>query len=63
MSHFLRITTEGGYLGRWCWSNTGSTGSHGEWGFVCWIDNPALPSAWAGSIGMIRYLTLPLRHD
>lgn len=45
-NHFIRITSNGGYIGRWCWCNTGAPGADG-WG----------SGAWAGSIPIIRLLT------
>lgn len=28
MNHFISITSNGGYIGRWCWCNTGAPGAH-----------------------------------
>lgn len=66
MTHsFIRITSEGGFLGRFYWGNTGSTGSPG-WGQVFWLSDRMVNllesgSGWAGSIGIFRYMTLRLR--
>jgi hypothetical protein len=66
-NHFICITSEGGYLGRFFWGNTGSIGSCGidlKWGQVFFLSNffaDHFGSAWAGSNGMIRYLTKPFK--
>jgi hypothetical protein len=64
-NHFIRITGEGGYLGRWFWGNTGSTGCDDKWGSIHWLSNTAMEnmgSGWAGSVGILRYFTLPTRR-
>jgi hypothetical protein len=64
-NHFFRVTSEGGFLGRWFWGNTGGTGCDG-WGGNHWITDKVLKdfdSAWAGSIPILRYLTLPTRQE
>ena len=56
MNEFISITSNGGYVGRWCWCNTGSHfAADGLWGSITSMpDNISI--AWAGSIWVIRAL-------
>lgn len=54
-NHFIRITSNGGYIGRWCWCNTGAPGADG-WGSCSPLPVTIL-GAWAGSIPIVRLLT------
>lgn len=61
MNDFFRVTSEGGYLGRLHWINTNSTGCLDHWGSIFWFCSNSQVSAWAGSVGIFRYLLKPLR--
>jgi hypothetical protein len=54
MNHFIAITSNGGYIGRICWCNTGAPGADG-WG-SCSTMPLTILGAWAGSIPFVRYL-------
>jgi hypothetical protein len=62
-NHFFAVTSNGGYFGRIFWSNTGTLAppaNHMDyWGTCRWWP-PAGPfqDGWAGSIGLVRYLTV-----
>lgn len=61
MAHsFMRVTSNGGCLGRFFWGNTGATGVDGGWGSVHFLrdcKNLQPDTGWAGCIGILRYLT------
>lgn len=61
MNDFFRVTSEGGYLGCLHWANANSTGCPDQWGFIRWFRSASQASAWAGSLGILRYLLKPLR--
>jgi hypothetical protein len=54
MNAFIRITSSGGYIGRFMWCNTGSSGADG-WGNCAFFPTTTL-GAWAGSIPLVRKL-------
>lgn len=54
MNHFIAITSNGGYIGRIVWCNTGALGADG-WG-SCSAMPLTIFGAWAGSIPFVRYL-------
>jgi hypothetical protein len=55
MNPFICITSNGGYIGRIAWCNTGSIGVGHRWGQ--WFMYPvSILGAWAGLIPMVRYL-------
>jgi hypothetical protein len=55
MSHFICITINGGYIGRWAWCNAGTNGSNAGKG-VC-LQLPVTDhGAWAGSNSIVRAL-------
>ncbi len=56
MNHFISITSNGGYIGRWVWCNTGSIGAALKWG-SCGLFPITTSGAWAGSTPFVRYLT------
>ena len=59
-NHFCRITSEGGYFGRFYWGNTNCAGLPGEWGQIFWLRdcrNTQPDSGWAGTIWVLRLLT------
>lgn len=58
MNHFFKITSNGGYIGRWYWGNTGIHPSMEHWGSVHWLPNNILATAWAGSFWAVRYICL-----
>jgi hypothetical protein len=66
MTHgFMRITSEGGYIGRLYWGNT-RTPACPTWGKLYWMSDTHVQSfdtgsTWAGSVGIFRYMTLRLR--
>ena len=55
MNHFICITSNGGYIGRICWTNSNAPGNDGPWGGVSMMPVTIL-GAWAGSIPILRYL-------
>lgn len=55
-NHFIRITSNGGYVGRWVWFNAGTNGSVAGKG-LCFPLPVTLLGAWAGSIPTVRALT------
>ena len=55
MNPFIAITSNGGYIGRWCWCNTGAPGNEGLWGSVCLMPFK-VPGGWAGCLPIVRYL-------
>jgi hypothetical protein len=55
MNHFICITSNGGYLGRVCWTNSNAPGNDGPWGGVSWMPVTIL-GAWSGSIPIVRRL-------
>jgi hypothetical protein len=61
VNDFFKVNSNGGYFGRFFWTNTGtleldprSPDFWGSWTLL----NPTVPWGWAGSVGMIRYLAL-----
>lgn len=63
MNHFLRITSEGGYLGAFAWSNSDPSQppafptDTSMWG--CWLclHSPNITGqAWAGSLWAVRHM-------
>jgi hypothetical protein len=60
-NHFIRITSNGGYIGRWFWTNSGSPAAavNGHWGGVTCLEDCAnlRESIWAGSLWVLRVLT------
>jgi len=59
-NHFCRITSEGGYFGRFFWANSNSRGQPEDWGTVQWLPNCRNlepDSGWAGAIWVLRLLT------
>ena len=55
MNHFISITSNGGYIGRWCWCNAGTNGSNVGKGICLPLPVTDL-GAWAGSIPIVRAL-------
>lgn len=55
MNPFIAITSNGGYIGRWCWCNAGTNGSNAGRG-ICFLMPVTELGAWAGSIPIVRYL-------
>ena len=57
---FMAITSTGGYIGRWYWTNTGVHPDFPHWGSVNVIPKPALPddnwSVWAGLFPVISQI-------
>ena len=56
MNHFISITSNGGYIGRWAWCNAGTNGSNAGKG-VCLLMPVTDHGGWAGSIPVVRALT------
>ena len=53
--NFIRFTSEGGYLGRFFWANTGSVGTEGGWGcFTAIPSRNRLGTGWAGDVWVVR---------
>jgi hypothetical protein len=57
---FMAITSTGGYIGRWYWTNTGIHPDFPHWGSVNVIPRPVLPNdgwgAWAGLFPVISQI-------
>ena len=55
MNHFFAVTSNGGYLGRFWWSNSHAV-DHPDWGWgqCFWLRRNILFTGWWGEIGMIR---------
>lgn len=61
-NHFFRVTSNGGYIGRFAWANKGSNGANkdgfGGWEFASDESARCYPEGfWAGSLWIIRILT------
>ena len=54
-NHFFCATGNGGYLGRFCWCNSGAPGNEGLWGSITVMPVTIL-GAWAGSLPILRRL-------
>ena len=54
---FIRFTSEGGYLGRFFWANTGSVGAPDTWGSWAVLRDPDKywGTGWAGEIWVVRF--------
>jgi hypothetical protein len=57
---FMAITSTGGYIGRWYWTNTGVHPDFPHWGKVCCLGTPALvkggQTLWAGDLWAIKQI-------
>jgi hypothetical protein len=56
---FVRVTSDGGYLGRFYWCNSGSMVASEGWGSVHVLrdcKNTQPDSGWAGAISIFRLL-------
>lgn len=56
MNHFFRITSEGGYLGRWYWHNTGIHPDLPHWGMSFWLPDNNYGVNWAGTLWAVRLI-------
>jgi hypothetical protein len=60
-NHFFRVTSNGGYIGRWVWCNSGTDAvvECGYWGQIIALKDckNLIESVWAGSIWVFRMMT------
>lgn len=54
MNHFIKITDNGGYIGRWYWTNSGIHRDLPPFGQLCFLPRNILNTGWAGDIWAIR---------
>lgn len=53
-NHFFRVTSNGGYFGRFCWTNSNAPGNDRPQFVMMPV---TVLGAWAGSIPIVRMLT------
>jgi hypothetical protein len=58
MNHFISITSNGGYIGRIAWTNTGTEAASSHWGeYIFLRTTNVLDSCWWGDSWVIRAIT------
>jgi hypothetical protein len=58
MNHFISITSNGGYIGRIAWTNTGVLPAPDHWGgYVVLSVKNIMDSGWWGDCWVMRALT------